>query len=116
MIQWLIDEIRVPSDLQDDFGKTILHCAIQENHVDAFNVISEKYPKLLDTKNFKGNRPIHVACEKEDNSEFLNILIKKGLNISSKNRNKEYPIHIACSSGNLKSVKLLAKSLGKKQK
>lgn len=42
-------------DMQDTDGKTALHKAVENNHLDLVNFLMETYPKLSTMKDIKGH-------------------------------------------------------------
>ncbi|CAO3649090.1 unnamed protein product [Mucor fragilis] len=87
---------------KDDTGKTALHMASANNHVDIVKYIVEqlstlddkKRIELINTKNEQGNTPLHWAAL-NGNLEVVELLVKAGGDCKIKNEMNISPIYEA---------------------
>jgi ankyrin repeat protein len=64
-------------------GKTALHYAVQNNDIDAINILLENGASLLEVDEY-GNTPLHLALDNKD-KKVIELLVSKGSDINIKN-------------------------------
>jgi len=105
--------------IRDEEGRTAIHTAAAFNAVGVIEHILNKDSACINTPDYGGNTPLHVACKivqtSADRSQHVDsrdeeaaeILINRGAKISDKDGNFMEPIHIAAASGMERTCKLL---------
>ena len=60
----------------------------------------------VNTVDFRGQTPLHIACE-QGNTDIVFLLLEKGADIGATDCSGRQPSHAACSNGNLLTVLIL---------
>ncbi|BAT88718.1 hypothetical protein VIGAN_05230100 [Vigna angularis var. angularis] len=89
----------VPLDSKDDQGRTALHMAAANGHVDIVEYLIIKGVDL-NAPNEEKNTPLHWACL-NGHVEVVKKLILAGANVSVLNRHERTPMDEAVSRGKL---------------
>ena len=97
--------------LKDGHGKTVLHLACQNGHLNIVQVIdsyldSEKIYELCDND---GNTLLHLACQSQNKNVVLHLTNKRNAKIDARNNSKEAPIHVAAQFPSTEIVNILLK-------
>eukprot|EP00605_Chrysophyceae_sp_TOSAG23-4_P000927 GSChrysophyteH1.ASY1.ANO1.1027.1 assembled CDS len=92
---------------QDEHGLTPLHYASIYRADDIVPLLSPtKMLGLIDEGDFKGNTPLHCACE-GGNAVVAKLLVSCGAQLSVQNHMGETPLHTACKNGNSEIARML---------
>lgn len=116
VIQKLID-CGASIDLPDRNGQTCVHLACQRGDLNSLKAIiaprpekpeyHEKLQEVLETRNFEGLTPLHVAVS-ERNVDLVKELITFGANVNANDgKSGHTPLHLAVEQNNLPMVSLL---------
>ncbi|XP_046546810.1 ankyrin repeat domain-containing protein 50-like [Haliotis rubra] len=89
--------------LVSDHGDNILHVACYGGHVDMVKHILYKYHVNLDTRNQYGRTAVMVAARMGYVS-VVDLLIRRGADVSLVNDEGDNLLHVACSGGHLAMV------------
>ncbi|XP_067669979.1 ankyrin-3-like [Haliotis asinina] len=89
--------------LVSDHGDSILHVACYGGHVDMVKHILYKYHVNLDTRNQYGRTPVMVAA-RMGHVSVVDLLLRRGADVSLVNDDGDNLLHVACSGGHLEMV------------
>jgi len=100
--------------VKDKNGKTILHLACQNGHLDVVNGLDclldpEQLSRIYELCDKEGNTLLHLACQYQKENVVRHLINNKGANIDARNnsRAKEAPIHIAAQFQSKKIINIL---------
>uniref|UniRef100_A0A8C2UT80 Transient receptor potential cation channel subfamily A member 1 n=1 Tax=Chinchilla lanigera TaxID=34839 RepID=A0A8C2UT80_CHILA len=85
-----------------------LHIAVQGMHNEMAKVLTEHSSTNVNLEGENGNTAVMITCAK-DNSEALEILLKKGAKLCKSNKWGDFPVHQAAFSGAKKCMELILK-------
>uniref|UniRef100_H0VJD1 Transient receptor potential cation channel subfamily A member 1 n=1 Tax=Cavia porcellus TaxID=10141 RepID=H0VJD1_CAVPO len=85
-----------------------LHIAVQGMHNEMAKVLIEHSSTNINLEGENGNTAVMITCTK-DNSEILEILLKKGAKLCKSNKWGDFPVHQAAFSGAKKCMELILK-------
>ncbi|KAL3772825.1 hypothetical protein ACHAWO_006908 [Cyclotella atomus] len=90
-------DVQYEQDEQDDWGRTILHYAVDKRSVEFTKLLVED-SNLVKTANNYGQLPIHFACHhgNVEVAKYLYSIYPESINIATMNGN--YPIHCVLRS------------------
>jgi ankyrin repeat protein len=97
---------RDDANLKDEVGNTRLHLAAQKGELDNVNILLEKNPGWVNSKNHFGITPLHYAAA-GDFQEVAVRLIAAGANVNAKTHTGITPLYGAVSAGKKETVRLL---------
>lgn len=109
----LMIESKMPINLSDQKGNTLLMLAAYNNHEQTTQMLVDK-GAIVDQKNDRGQTPLAGVCFKG----YLNVakvLVRAGANIYENNGMGTTPIMFASLFGNHEIVKYLSKQNGSKK-
>ena len=97
--------------LKDGHGRTVLHLACQNGHLNIVQVIeshldSEEIYELCDND---GNTLLHLACQSQNKNVVLHLIDKGRTSVDARNNSKEAPIHVAAQFHSTEIVTILLK-------
>ena len=101
-----------PSSVLDDQGNKAIHVAALQGHIKLITLLIRQYKCSIDSKNVKGQTPLHLVCSQLPTENGC-ALIRKCVsefkaNVTIKDNNGDQPIHAAVQAGySSKVVKLL---------
>lgn len=104
-IKFLLSKGANPN-LQNNNMMAPLHIAVQNMYNEVVKILTDYSGTDIDLEGENGNTAVITACSK-DNSEALEILLKKGARICKANKWKCFPVHHAAFSGAKKCLELL---------
>ena len=86
-------------------GKTILHCAVNNNHLDMLDYFLKNIYVDVNSKDDDGWTPLHEAAIKVNfNPEVPRLLLQSGAEINSMDKDDWTSLHCAAQKGCLKAV------------
>jgi len=88
------------------FGFTALHIAAVNGHEQVVTKLLSEAAIVVDTRNAKGNTPLHCAAE-QGFASIASLLIKNGAKVDARGNNGETPLHVAAIKGHKSVVSLL---------
>lgn len=104
-IRQLLDD-GVDPDMQDDYGRSFLYCAIEQGNSDAVAILLEKGAKVVSERHY-GYSLLHAAARK-GGVEIAEMLIEKNpALLSIKDSKGNTPLHIAAREGHADMAALL---------
>ena len=65
-------------------------------------------PSAINTRDDKGNTPLHSAILSEAPEDIIRLIIDKGVDINSRNSNIDTPLHLALKTKNTHAAQILA--------
>jgi ankyrin repeat protein len=83
-----------------------LHLAVLSKKNFIVTHVAQLHPELLNSKDERGNSPIHLAA-KECSTEILDNLILQKSDVNVLNKDGNSPLHVAVSNGCFASVSML---------
>lgn len=89
-------------------GNTPANYALRKGHADVAKHLLKKQATLAETKNSKGQYPIHQALLCKD-IELLELVLKAGVNVNAQDADGNTALHMAINEQNKEMVKLLLK-------
>ena len=97
--------------LKDGHGRTVLHLAYQNGHLNIVQVIeshldSEEIYELCDND---GNTLLHLACQSQNKNVVLHLIDKGRASVDARNNSKLAPIHVAAQFHSTEIVTILLK-------
>ncbi|XP_041352853.1 transient receptor potential channel pyrexia-like isoform X2 [Gigantopelta aegis] len=98
-------------DIQDNYGKSALHCAVSNQFEDCIRILL-KYDAYVNIQNDDGVTPTSTCClvkdEDYDPCNILRMLIEAGADVNMKDgRSKRTPLQSACLTKKTDAVELL---------
>jgi L-histidine N-alpha-methyltransferase len=108
VLRTLLAEHGVPLEHTNTDGKTALHEAAQEGHVDCVRLLLGSGAQVDSLKKADWT-PLMLACTKE-NLAVVEELVKNGASLSLVNKDGWTPFHIACREGHTFIIKFLLDS------
>ena len=103
----LITKYKCDTNCKDDYGRTPLHCAAHNNHLEVVRYfINEQHYDPLNKDRF-GNTLLHIACKNGDMNTVQVLISETHQNLSCENSDGNTPLHIACHNDHLHIVKYL---------
>ena len=89
-------------------GRTILHKACEENHLEVVKFLVTEINCELEAEDEDSNRPLHLACAFSRSVELVSYLIKvAGCDINARGFQGRTILHKACEKNHLEVVKFL---------
>ena len=105
------------SVVTDKNGKTILHLACQNGHLDVVHAIdslldSEKRSTIYALCDNEGNTLLHLACQCQSKNVVQHLIQERGAKIDARNNstNEETPIHVAAQFPSEEIIDILLKN------
>ncbi len=87
-------------------GMNALHLAVLSKRNFIVTHVAQFHPELLNSRDERGNSPIHLAA-KECSTEILDNLILKKSDVNVVNKEGNSPLHVAVSNGCFASASML---------
>ncbi len=91
---------------KDTTGKTSVHYAVQNGHINVVNIL-HKHGANLNVQDSRGHNIGHVVA-KYDQYRIIQQLVTLGTKMNVKNKDSQYPIHVAASKNHHETVRILA--------
>jgi ankyrin repeat protein len=92
--------------IKDDLGRSALHLAALEGHVDILNHLLQTLNFDINSQDTEGSTPLSLAAAK-DNEQIVDILLQNDANVSLTGAGCSGPLHVAAGKGSLSIVKKL---------
>lgn len=99
--------------VKDGSGKTVLHLACQNGHLNVVQGIEThldlaKLQEIYEICDNNGNTPLHLACQSQKKKVVIHLVDKKRVSIDTRNKlNGEAPIHVAAQGKSTKIMGIL---------
>lgn len=97
------------NDIKEEKHKSgLLHYACYFRYLPIVKLLIEKGAEI-NTTNPNLLTPLHLACEKENNTAVINLLLKHNADLEARSSQGGTPLHSACEYGNIKNIDYLLK-------
>lgn len=106
IVQILVLEFKMDSNVKSDMDRTALHEAVFENHIDIVRFLVTRSGANVNVQDLFWCAPLHLAVMK-NNIKIARFLLKHGADINNQGVLRYTPLHIAVSKRNLNMVRFL---------